>query len=69
MRSKQIKKEKWNPWFAWYPVTVGNERVWLETVERKKYWCEEIAPAVDPYDPGGRDIMVSYYKYRNLTPR
>lgn len=26
----------WRPWFAWYPVIVDNERVWLEWVYRRK---------------------------------
>jgi hypothetical protein len=25
----------WCRWFAWYPVSVGGERVWLEWVERR----------------------------------
>jgi hypothetical protein len=29
------KKRQWNKWFAWYPVSVLEERVWLEWVERK----------------------------------
>ena len=28
---------KWHVWFAWYPVKVGKQWVWLETVWRK---CE-----------------------------
>lgn len=27
--------EKWRPWFAWYPVTIDTERVWLEKVYRR----------------------------------
>ena len=25
----------WEPWFAWYPVQVHGERVWLTTVYRR----------------------------------
>ncbi len=25
----------WEQWFAWYPVKVHNERVWLKTVYRR----------------------------------
>ncbi len=25
----------WTPWFAWYPVTIGNMRIWWETVDRR----------------------------------
>lgn len=24
----------WHRWFAWHPVVVGDQWVWLETVER-----------------------------------
>ncbi|MCI0526152.1 MAG: hypothetical protein L0Y56_01680 [Nitrospira sp.] len=30
-------KRTWQPWFAWYPVRVGEKTVWLEKLERK-YW-------------------------------
>jgi len=26
--------DKWHPWFAWYPVTIKGQFVWLEWVER-----------------------------------
>ena len=29
------ERRKWHKWFAWHPVRIGNERVWLETVERQ----------------------------------
>ena len=34
----------WVPWFAWYPVRVGTEWVWLETVDtyfntHYNIWC------------------------------
>lgn len=30
------KVTKWHDWFAWYPVSVENNKVaWLETVQRK----------------------------------
>jgi hypothetical protein len=25
----------WHNWFAWRPVRIGNEMVWLEIVQRK----------------------------------
>jgi len=25
----------WKKWFAWYPVNVNNNRVWLKTVYRR----------------------------------
>ena len=24
---------KWNTWFAWYPVKIGTQWVWLKTIE------------------------------------
>ena len=36
MRTTLIDPYKtWTPWFAWYPVTIGDMRVWWEPVERK----------------------------------
>jgi hypothetical protein len=26
---------QWHSWFAWYPVVIGDQKVWLEFVERK----------------------------------
>lgn len=28
-------KEHWHRWFAWHPVKVGNQYVWLERIYRK----------------------------------
>lgn len=30
-----VRDGAWHRWFAWYPVTVGTEWVWLEWVERR----------------------------------
>lgn len=40
MRWKKSERSKrtihhWHVWFAWYPVTVSGEVVWLEKVERR----------------------------------
>lgn len=35
-RSKCFHTRKWHKWFAWYPVWIGCEWVWWETIERKK---------------------------------
>lgn len=37
MRWKKRKPEVWNKWFAWHPVEIKDEWVWLETVERSQY--------------------------------
>lgn len=29
---------QWHRWFAWYPVRIGSEIYWLETVERRRDW-------------------------------
>ena len=28
----------WHRWFAWHPVKIGHEWVWLTTVIRKRVW-------------------------------
>jgi hypothetical protein len=28
---------QWHRWYAWFPVRVGEQRVWLEWIERKLY--------------------------------
>lgn len=31
------KQEQWCPWFAWFPVRIGQRHfAWLQTVERRK---------------------------------
>jgi hypothetical protein len=35
MRFKIKFEDQWHRWFAWYPVRIGDERVWLEFVERR----------------------------------
>jgi|RhiMethySRZTD1v2_1073278.scaffolds.fasta_scaffold02088_7 hypothetical protein len=25
----------WQPWFAWYPLTINGQSVWLQTVLRR----------------------------------
>ncbi len=40
MRFKFIKREpgRWRPWFAWHPVVIGTQWVWLELIWRQ-WWC------------------------------
>jgi hypothetical protein len=49
VRHLRLAKERgqWHPWFAWYPVRIGDECcAWLELVERRgEYWS-------DPYGSG-----------------
>ncbi len=35
------KKHEWHDWFAWYPVRIGSERIWLERVRRKGKFFED----------------------------
>lgn len=44
MRSKLRDREIWHPWFAWFPVRVGDARVWLEVVDRKLVYHHEYCP-------------------------
>ena len=32
-KQKPGDKAEWRRWFAWYPVSIGDQRVWLEHVE------------------------------------
>lgn len=37
MRSKPIQDDTvWHDWFAWYPVWVDYQKIWLETIQRKR---------------------------------
>ena len=35
MRWTPKKQYGWHPWFAWRPVDVGADKVWMSWVERK----------------------------------
>jgi hypothetical protein len=43
LKPKNVRE--WHPWFAWYPVKIQNEVVWLEKVQRKYtfFWDEAYA--------------------------
>lgn len=30
-----VQLQDWHPWFAWHPVRVDRELIWLERIERK----------------------------------
>ena len=30
----------WRPWFAWYPLLINGQSVWLQTVLRRPECCE-----------------------------
>jgi hypothetical protein len=32
-----MKDDVWRRWFAWHPVTVDGQRVWLRWIERRRY--------------------------------
>lgn len=32
---KKVEVGQWHPWFAWKPVKVGNENIWLEKIFRR----------------------------------
>ena len=40
--AKESEQMVWHKWFAWYPVTIGYYRVWLEPVLRKGRICRGI---------------------------
>lgn len=33
--ARKIERSPWTKWFAWYPVMINGERVWLESVFRR----------------------------------
>jgi hypothetical protein len=33
----------WHKWFAWHPVWIDKEWIWLENVQRMGYWQDDIA--------------------------
>lgn len=35
MKWAALDRTRWNRWFAWHPVKVGGQWVWLETIERR----------------------------------
>ena len=53
MRWKARPFSEWNRWFAWRPVHIADEWVWLEWVERRP--VETIYP-----------MLVPFYDYRAL---
>jgi hypothetical protein len=31
---------RWRAWFAWYPLLINGQSVWLRTVQRRPEYCE-----------------------------
>lgn len=54
------KKKQWNKWFAWHPVSIQEERVWLEWVERQ-------GSVSSISGESGR--VYWEYEYRNIIPK
>lgn len=60
----KIKRlSKWRPWFAWYPVKMGNEKVWLEKIYRR--YKVYSGPGEYVYEPQYTDTM-GLLKYKKL---
>ena len=34
-RTKQQLLSSWQPWFAWHPIQIEEQLVWLETIHRQ----------------------------------
>lgn len=47
----------WEEWFAWHPVMIEDEWVWLKTIERREEWTFP-----DCYHPCGKRIWEYQYK-------
>jgi hypothetical protein len=45
MRWPAYNCNEWNRWFAWHPVEVGGDWIWLESVERR--WDAEAGSSAD----------------------
>src|SRR5262249_13675412 len=33
----RMKDDAWGSWFAWHPISVDGQRVWLHWIERRRY--------------------------------
>ncbi len=43
--ARSYDPKEWHRWFAWHPVCVGDELVWLEPVERRiEFGCYDDFP-------------------------
>ncbi len=52
MRRKIVSRDRsWYRWFAWYPVRIDDEWVWLEHIERQITDC--------------MGYLVSHYRWNN----
>ena len=34
----KVEIEPWQKWFAWRPVVLNGDRVWLKTIYRRRIW-------------------------------
>ena len=52
-------------YFAWFPVTIGEETRWLETVriEQEYYWGWDNIKFIDPELEIGTKPIISSYKF------
>jgi hypothetical protein len=49
-----IARMEWHDWFAWRPVLIEGQTVWLETVQRRMlsdWWKYRIKPQIPPMWP------------------
>lgn len=54
--------KEWRIWFAWFPVEIEGEFVWLERVLKRRHW----------YLPGGEHTEVMHptmIDYKLLNPQ
>lgn len=60
---------EWTDWFAWHPVTIDGQKVWLETVERRLVgdylYTEEEARELNT----SRMLIDVSWEYRYKTPQ
>ena len=41
-KAKAKKRAEWSAWFAWHPIRVDEQMVWLERVERKNLGAHRV---------------------------
>lgn len=55
----------WHRWYAWYPVKIDLEWVWLEDVERKYYIEPSFSNGPFGTTRFAGEIRERYWMYRN----
>lgn len=61
---KRKRLETWRPWFAWRPVMIDNERVWLEWIYRRtKVHCGSFGDTLYETEYGDTMFILKKQKF------